>query len=83
MDNVVKHLLGFERFRLDPGQRLLLRDQQPIPLSPKALDLLLVLAQHSGQLVLKDDLRQTLVAYRGSVHSYTAIGHCAEQSPQR
>ena len=45
---------------MDPEQRLLLRDQQPIPLSPKAFDLLLVLAQRSGQLVLKDDLMQIL-----------------------
>ena len=60
MDNVVKHLLVFGPFRLDSGQRLLLRDLQPIPLSPKAFDLLLVLVQRSGQLVLKDDLMQIL-----------------------
>jgi len=60
MDNVVKHLLVFGSFRLDPEQRLLLRDRQPIPLSPKAFDLLLVLVERSGQLVLKDDLMQTL-----------------------
>ena len=57
---MVKHLLVFGPFRLDSEQRLLLRDQQPIPLSPKAFDLLLVLVQRSGQLVLKDDLMQTL-----------------------
>jgi len=60
MDNVVKHLLVFGPFRLDPEQRLLLRDQRPIPLSPKAFDLLLVLVQRRGQLVLKDDLMQIL-----------------------
>ena len=60
MDNVVKHLLVFGPFRLDHDQRLLLRDQQPIPLSPKAFDLLLVLVQRNGQLVLKDDLMQLL-----------------------
>ena len=50
MDNVVKHLLVFGSFRLDPEQRLLLRDQQPIPFSPKAFELLVVLVQRSGEL---------------------------------
>lgn len=60
MGNAVKQLLEFGPFRVDPEQRLLLRDQQPIPLSPKAFDLLLVLAQRSGQVVLKDDLMKLL-----------------------
>jgi DNA-binding winged helix-turn-helix (wHTH) protein len=47
MDNAVKHLLEFGPFRLDPEQRLLLREQQPVPLSPKAFDLLLILVQRS------------------------------------
>lgn len=56
MGNAVKHLLEFGPFRIDPEQRLLLRDQQPVPLTPKAFELLLVLAQRSGQVVLKDEL---------------------------
>jgi Tol biopolymer transport system component/DNA-binding winged helix-turn-helix (wHTH) protein len=60
MSNAVKHLLEFGPFRIDPGRRLLLRDQQAIPLSPKAFDLLLALVEHSGELVLKDDLMKTL-----------------------
>jgi DNA-binding winged helix-turn-helix (wHTH) protein/tetratricopeptide (TPR) repeat protein len=60
MDNAVKHLLEFGPFRLDPEQRLLLREQRSIPLSPKAFDLLLILVQRSGQLVLKDDLMKLL-----------------------
>jgi eukaryotic-like serine/threonine-protein kinase len=60
MPQPVKHLLEFGPFRIDPEQRLLLRDQQPVPLSPKAFDLLLVLTQHGGQVVLKDDLMKTL-----------------------
>lgn len=60
MDNGVKQLLEFGPFRVDPMQRLLLRDEQPIPLSPKAFDLLLVLLQRSGEVVLKDDLMKTL-----------------------
>lgn len=60
MGNAVKHLLEFGPFRLDPEQRVLLRDQEPIALSPKAFDLLLVLVQRSGQVVLKDDLMNAL-----------------------
>jgi eukaryotic-like serine/threonine-protein kinase len=56
----IKHLLEFGPFRIDPEQRVLLRDQQPVPLSPKAFELLLVLTQHGGKVVLKDDLMKTL-----------------------
>jgi hypothetical protein len=56
MDHDAKHLLGFGPFRVDPDGRLPLRDHQPIPLPPKAFDLLVALLQGSGQLVLKDDL---------------------------
>jgi eukaryotic-like serine/threonine-protein kinase len=60
MPNPVKHLLEFGPFRVDSEQRLLLRDKEAISLSPKAFDLLLVLIQHSGQVVLKDDLMKQL-----------------------
>src|SRR5580700_3431693 len=60
MGNGVKQLLEFGPFRVDPEQRLLLREEQPISLSPKAFDLLLVLLEHSGHVVLKDDLMKTL-----------------------
>jgi eukaryotic-like serine/threonine-protein kinase len=60
MDNDAKHLLEFGPFRVDPEERLLLRDQRPIPLPPKAFDLLLALLDRSGQVVLKDDLMKLL-----------------------
>jgi DNA-binding winged helix-turn-helix (wHTH) protein/Tol biopolymer transport system component len=60
MTIAVKHLLEFGPFRIDPEQRLLWRGQEPIPLSPKAFELLLVLAQRSGQVVLKDELMSLL-----------------------
>jgi len=60
MSNPAKHLLEFGPFRLDPEERLLLRDQQLIPLSPKAFELLLALVSRSGQVVLKDDLMKLL-----------------------
>jgi TolB-like protein/DNA-binding winged helix-turn-helix (wHTH) protein len=55
-----KHLYEFESFRLDPQERLLLRDGQPVALPPRVFDTLLLLVQNSGHLVLKDDLMKTL-----------------------
>jgi DNA-binding winged helix-turn-helix (wHTH) protein/TolB-like protein len=50
------HLYEFGPFLLDPAERRLLRDRQPVPLAPKAFDLLLVLVQHSGHLLEKEEL---------------------------
>src|ERR1700734_511319 len=60
MVNEGKHFYEFGPFRLNPGERLLWRDQQAIPLQPKAFDTLLVLVQNSERLVLKDDLMKTV-----------------------
>src|ERR1700722_9539471 len=60
MGNAFKQLLEFGPFQLDPEKRLLLRDRQLIPLSPKAFDLLLALVSRSGQVVMKDDLMKLL-----------------------
>ena len=60
MANTVKQLLEFGPFRVDPQLRMLLRDERPILISPKAFDLLLILLQRNGQIVLKDDLMRSL-----------------------
>lgn len=49
-------LYEFGPFRLDTAQRLLLRENQPIPLQPKAFETLLVLVRNSEKVVLKDEL---------------------------
>jgi len=46
----------FGRFRLDAEERVLLRDQDLVPLTPKVFDILLVLVERGGHLVEKDDL---------------------------
>ncbi len=56
MANENNGLYEFGPFRLDAGQRLLLRDDCPIPLQPKAFETLLVLVRNSEKLVLKDEL---------------------------
>ena len=46
----------FGPFRLDLAEHRLLRDGRPVPLTPKAFDLLRVLVQNAGHLVEKDTL---------------------------
>jgi DNA-binding winged helix-turn-helix (wHTH) protein len=60
MDRQAKRLLEFGPFRMDLEERVLMRDQEAITLSPKAFETLLVLVQHSERVVLKDDLMKTL-----------------------
>ncbi|HEX8116109.1 MAG TPA: winged helix-turn-helix domain-containing protein, partial [Pyrinomonadaceae bacterium] len=49
-------LYEFGPFRLDPVKRRLLRDGEPVQLTPKAFETLLALVQQSGRTVEKDDL---------------------------
>ena len=56
MNQSAGHLYEFGPFRLDAGERLLLRDAENVPLTPKAFDLLLALVEHHGHLLEKDEL---------------------------
>ncbi len=55
-----KQLYEFGHFRLDPQERLLLRDGEPVPLSPKAFDMLLALVENGGRLLEKEELMRRL-----------------------
>jgi DNA-binding winged helix-turn-helix (wHTH) protein/TolB-like protein len=46
----------FGRFRLKSEDRLLLRGDELVPLTPKAFDILLALLENDGRIVNKDDL---------------------------
>lgn len=50
------HVYEFGRFRLDASERVLLRDQDLVPLTPKVFDILLALVERWGHVVEKDDL---------------------------
>ena len=50
----------FGPYRLYRERRLLLRGQEAIPLSAKALEILVVLVQRRGEVVSKDDLMQAV-----------------------
>ena len=48
--------LQFGDFTLDVTERRLLRDGRPVPLAPKAFDVLAALAARPGRLMTKDEL---------------------------
>src|SRR5262245_33733390 len=50
----------FGSFELDPTEYLLVRDHQPVRLTPKAFDLLVYLVERHGRLVAKHALLSAL-----------------------
>ncbi len=56
MSRTPKQLYEFGPFRLDATEHVLLRDGEPVSLTPKAFDTLLALVQNSGHLLGKDQL---------------------------
>lgn len=62
MSEETKHFYEFGPFRLDPRKRRLMRDGEPVRLTPKALDLLLVLIEKRGRTVEKDELLEKVWA---------------------
>ena len=55
-----KHFYEFGPFRLDTERLRLLRDGEIVALTPKAVETLLVLVRHSGQLVEREDLMNSV-----------------------
>jgi DNA-binding winged helix-turn-helix (wHTH) protein/TolB-like protein/Tfp pilus assembly protein PilF len=50
------HSYEFGRFRLKTSERVLLREGELVPLTPKVFDILITLVEKRGQVVEKDDL---------------------------
>ncbi|MGC2196566.1 MAG: winged helix-turn-helix domain-containing protein, partial [Terriglobales bacterium] len=50
----------FGDFRLEVGKRLLLRRDEPVPVTPKVFDTLLHLVQHQGKVIGKDELMRAV-----------------------
>ena len=55
-----KRIYELGDYRLDPAQHLLLRNGEVVHLSPKAFDLLLVLVEHHGRLLEKEELMRAV-----------------------
>ncbi len=51
-----KVVYEFDTFRVNAGERTLESSGRPVPISPKALDVLLVLLENRGRVVEKDEL---------------------------
>ncbi len=60
MSAQTKVIFEFDSFRLNPAERLLLREQVPVQLPPKAFDALVVMVENRGRLLGKDELLRTL-----------------------
>src|SRR4051812_21483388 len=60
MPSVTSNLRAFGEFRVDAQNRTLWRGEEPIALTPKAFEVLLLLIDHSGEVVSKDELMQTV-----------------------
>jgi DNA-binding winged helix-turn-helix (wHTH) protein len=56
MPRTAKRFYAFGSFRLDLNARVLMRDSEIVPLTPKALDTLLVLIERRGELVSRNEL---------------------------
>ena len=60
MNEKTGHFYTFGPFRLDSTECRLVLDGKPVPLAPKAFEVLLVLVENAGHLVDKDDLMKRL-----------------------
>src|SRR5678815_4342557 len=55
-----RQVCTFGPFRLDAGERQLLREGKAVPLTPKCFDLLLLLVENSGHLLEKNQILERL-----------------------
>ena len=60
MDSGTSHDFRFRSFRLCETERLLLKNGDPVPLTPKAFDVLIHLVKNAGHLVEKEKLIQSV-----------------------
>jgi TolB-like protein/DNA-binding winged helix-turn-helix (wHTH) protein/Tfp pilus assembly protein PilF len=60
MPSLISNIYAFGDFRLDAQNRVLRLGEKPVALTPKAFDVLLLLIQHSGQVVSKDELMRVI-----------------------
>jgi TolB-like protein/DNA-binding winged helix-turn-helix (wHTH) protein/Tfp pilus assembly protein PilF len=81
-----QHFYEFGSFRIGTGERLLRRGEELIPLTPKAVDTLLALISHRGQLIGKDDLLKmvwpdTFVEEGGLARNVSALRKALGEGP--
>jgi DNA-binding winged helix-turn-helix (wHTH) protein/Flp pilus assembly protein TadD len=55
-----RHNFEFGPFLLNSRKRILLRDGEPVPLTPKALEILMLLVENHGEVLVKDELMEAI-----------------------
>src|SRR2546423_9383257 len=60
MSLAINHFYRFGEFTVDRDQKVLLRNDSPLPLAPKVFDTLLILVDNSGRIVEKEELMRRL-----------------------
>jgi Tol biopolymer transport system component/DNA-binding winged helix-turn-helix (wHTH) protein len=60
MERKTQPIYEFGPFVLDTTQHQLFREQEPVPLTPKTYDTLLVLVENNGRMLSKDELMKAL-----------------------
>ena len=55
-----RKIYEFSNFRLDVDERLLLKDNRPVAIPPKAFDVLMVLVENSGSLIERESLYERI-----------------------
>ena len=60
MSDITKHFYEFEDFRLDANSPSLWRGEDLVGISPKALEILILLVEKKGEIVSRDELIETV-----------------------
>src|ERR1700733_15343376 len=60
LDGPRRELYEFGPFRVDADKEVLFRDGQPVPLTPKGFQILLVLVRRGGEVVSKDEIMKSV-----------------------
>lgn len=60
MSTPARPIFKFGPFRLDPNEQRLLRDGEPVALTPKAFEVLLCLVERHGELLTKEELLEAV-----------------------
>ena len=86
MRGQTKHFYEFGSFRLDTAERLLWRNGETVPLTPKAYETLVVLVKQSGHVVGKDELMKeiwpdTFVEEANLAHNISLLRRALGESP--
>ena len=70
--------IAFGRVRVDPASRVVTRDGVPVPLTPKAYDLMLALVRRDGAVATRVELLSEVWGMAADVMTRTVDSHMAE-----